>query len=106
MEGVVASTTEKAFTAVLANFHHLTGKLTKTDKVGRLHLDSSMTAKPIDKCLAIKDNKPRLVKTKEYRHVDKIPFDHILFSNECTQAWSKLYCFIDKRSLRYAHTNL
>ena len=50
MEGVVASTTEKTFTALLANFHHLPIELTKTDKVGRLHLDSGMTAKPIDQC--------------------------------------------------------
>ena len=77
MEGVVASTTEKTFTAVLANSHNLPIKLTKTDKVGRLHLDSRMTAEPINQCLAIKDNEPRLVRTKDYRHVDKIPLDHI-----------------------------
>ena len=77
MEGVVTSSTEKTFTAVLVNFHHLPIKLTKTDKVGRLHLDSLMTAEPINLCLAIRHNEPRLVKTKDFRHVDKIPLDHI-----------------------------
>ena len=33
-----------------------------------------MTAEPIDQCLAIQNNEPRLVKTKDFRHVDKIPF--------------------------------
>ena len=77
MEGVVASTTEKTFTAVLANFHHLPVKLSKTDKVGTLHLDNRMTVEPIDQCLAIHDNKPRLVRTNDFKHVDKIPLLHI-----------------------------
>ena len=77
MEGIVASNTAKTFTAVLANFHHLPIKLTKHDKVGRLHLENQMTAQPIDQCLAIHDGEPRLTNTKDFNHVDKIPLDHI-----------------------------
>ena len=62
MEGVVTSKMAKTFSAVLANFHHLPIKLTKNDKVVRLHL---------------RDEKPQLVKAKDFNHVDKIPFHHI-----------------------------
>ena len=77
MEGIVISNTAKTFPAVLANFHHLPRKLTKHDKVGRLHLDNQMSAQPIDQCLAIHDGKPRLTDTKDFNHVDKISLDHI-----------------------------
>ena len=36
-----------------------------------------MTAEPIDQCLAIQNNEPRLVRTKDFRHVDKISLLHI-----------------------------
>ena len=77
MEGVVTSSSAKSFTAVLTNFHHLPVKLTRYDKVGRLHIDDLMTAQPINQCLAIHNGKPLLASPKDFNHVDKIPIGHI-----------------------------